>query len=129
MPNYPKEQLQELYKDLPETLQEALFSEKVADNINEVCKKNKVEGKEVSEITKNIGYVFSGLLAPSEFRKTLEEEMGLDKKTSGNIASEIEALVFLPLKKELEGLYQEKIKKPNKKESSKKDKYREVTAE
>ncbi len=32
MPNYPKEQLRELYKDLPKDLQKATFSEEVAAN-------------------------------------------------------------------------------------------------
>ncbi len=126
MPDYPKEQLWELYKDLPETLKEALFSDKVADNIHEICRKNEIE--EANEISKNIGYVFSGLLPPSEFKKVLEKEIGLNKKKAEKVSSEIARFVFLPLRKNLENLYEEKIKAEKEKASGKpkkKDQYRE----
>jgi len=63
MPDYPKEQLRELYKDLPKDLQKATFSEEVATNIQEVCAENNITDDDVIfDITKNIGYVFLGLL-------------------------------------------------------------------
>ncbi len=129
MPDYPKEQLWELYQDLPETLQKALFSEEVADNIYEICQKNKIE--KANEISRNIGYVFSGLLPPSEFKGVLSEEIGLDKKKAESVSTEIERFIFLPLKKNLEALYKEKIKgkkikkKASSKKTKKKDSYRE----
>jgi len=111
MLSYPKEQLRELYKDLPKDLQKATFSEKVAANIQEVCKENGVADDDIIfDITKNIGYVFLGLLAPNEFSDVLEKELKIEKKKAEQISSEITRFIFLPLKKSLEALYQIKIK-------------------
>ncbi len=111
MPNYPKEQLWELYKDLPEDLKKATFSKEVAANIQEICFKNKITNDDlVFDITKNIGYVFLGLLAPNEFSDVLEKELKLNKKIAEQITSEIVRFIFLPLKKSLEALYQIEIK-------------------
>ena len=115
MPNYPKEQLQELYKDLPKDLQKATFSKEVAENIQEICSKNKVTDNDlVFDITKNVGYVFLGLLSPHEFSDALEEELKIDKETAKQIASGMTRFVFLPLKKSLEALYQTEIKSKEK---------------
>jgi len=111
MPNYPKEQLRELYKDLPKDLQKATFSEEVAANIQEVCAENSITDDDVIfDITKNIGYVFLGLLAPNEFSNVLEKELKIEKKKAEQISSELTRFIFLPLKKSLEALYQIKIK-------------------
>ena len=134
MPDYPKEQLWELYKDLPKDLQKATFSEEVAANIQEICKKNGITDDDVIfDITKNIGYVFLGLLAPNEFSDVLEKELKIEKKKAKQISSEITRFIFLPLKKSLEALYQIKIKagaktevKETEKRPKKIDKYKET---
>jgi len=137
MPNYPKEQLRELYKDIPKDLQKATFSEEVAANIQEVCKKNDITDNDVIfDITKNIGYVFLGLLAPNEFSDVLEKELKMEKKKAKQVSSEITRFVFLPLKKSLEALYQIEIKpgiktkikeaKETEKRPKKIDKYKET---
>ncbi len=135
MPDYPKEQLRELYKDLPKDLQKATFSEEVAANIQEVCKENGITDDDVIfDITKNIGYVFLGLLAPNEFSDVLEKELKIEKKKAKQISSEITRFIFLPLKKSLEALYQIEIKaekiqmeKKTEEKPKRKDKYREIT--
>jgi len=138
MPDYPKEQLRELYKDLPKDLQKATFSEEVAANIQEVCKENGIADDDVIfDITKNIGYVFLGLLAPNEFSGVLEKELKIEKKKAEQVSSEITRFVFLPLKKSLEALYQIKIKagaktkieetEETERKPKKIDKYRETT--
>lgn len=138
MPNYPKEQLRELYKDLPKDLQKATFSKEVAVNIQEICTENDITNDDVIfDITKNIGYVFLGLLAPNEFSDVLEKELKIEKEKAEQISSEITRFVFLPVRKSLEALYQAKIKTSSKlkkgdkpeakvKKPKKKDLYREV---
>ena len=111
MPNYPKEQLRELYKDLPKGLQKATFSEEVAANIQEVCKESDITDDDIIfDITKNIGYVFLGLLPPNEFSGVLKKELKIENKKAEQVSSEITRFIFLPLKKSLESLYQTKIK-------------------
>jgi len=142
MPDYPKEQLWELYKNLPKDLQKTTFSKEVAANIQEICTKNEVTDDDlIFDITKNIGYVFLGLLPPNELSDVLEKELKIEKSKAEQIASEITRFVFLPVKKSLEALYKIEIKpgvKPKvtslpsetelpKKKPKKGDKYREPT--
>ena len=135
MPDYPKEQLWELYKSLPEDLQKAIFSQEVADNIQKICLENGVKNDDaIFNISKNIGYVFLGLLAPDEFESVLEKELKIEKDKAKKISSQISRFVFLPVKKSLEALYKIEIKpelketekEENKEKPKRKDKYREV---
>lgn len=106
MPNYPKEQLWQLYKNLPKDLQEATFSKEVAQNINEICTKNGIIDEDaILKVAKNVGYVFLGLLPPNEFSYILEKELELGKSKAELIAAEITRFVFLPVRNSLEALY------------------------
>lgn len=111
MPDYPKDQLWQLYKELPKDLQEAGFSEKVTQNIHEICAKNDISDEDIIfDVIKNVGYVFLGLLPPNELQDILEYELKIEKVKAEKIANEISRFVFLPLKKSLEALYKIKIK-------------------
>ena len=118
MPKYSKEQLWELYKELPEELQEAIFSQKTADSIYDSCKKNGVEREEkISQISKNVGYVLIGLASPEEFKGILSKEIKLKKETAKKIYQKINDSVFFPVKGSLEKIYNIKIKIESKPEN------------
>lgn len=140
MPDYPREQLLQLYKDLPNDLQEAIYSEENALNIREICIKNGISDEStILDITRNIGYVFLGLLLPNEFSYILEKEVNLEKNKAELVASEINRFIFMPVRTSLEALYKIEIKptiKPDatlsqkiskSKGEAKKDSYREST--
>ena len=113
MPDYSKEQLQQLYADLPEDLQEAIYSEQNARNIQEICTKNGVADDDlIYEITKNTGHVLLGLLSPNDFSGVLENELKLKKKTAEQIAAGITRFIFFPVRVKLEALYKTVIKSP-----------------
>ncbi len=110
MLDYPKEQLRQLYKNLPKDLQEAGFSKENAKNIHEICTKNGITDEGVIfDVAKNTGYVFLGLLPPNEFSYILEKDLELEKSKAELIASEITRFVFLPVRSSLEALYKMKI--------------------
>jgi hypothetical protein len=110
MPDYPPEQLWALYHDFPKDLQEALFAETSTRNISTACAKGKItENDTIFQITKQVGYVLLGLLSPNELATTLEEELNLDKNASEYISSQINNLIFLPVKSSLGALYNIKI--------------------
>ena len=111
MPEYPKEQLSQLYKDLPKDLKEALFSEENSRNLREICFKNGVRDEDIIfEIIKNLGYVFLGLLVPNELQDVLEKGLKIEKSKAEQITSEISRFIFLPIKNSLETLYNIEIK-------------------
>jgi len=137
MAEYTKEQLEELYNQLPEDLQKAVFSQKIGEKIQKTCYENKIiDQKDFLKILKNVGYVFLGLLSPEEFKDVLEKKLKV--KNAKRVWQTINNEVFMELKQSLEALYQNKIEfqkieilNPVKAESEKPkpqetDKYREL---
>jgi len=108
MLEYPPEQLWPLYEKLPKDLQEAIFSEKTADLIYDICTRNGLE-KEMSEIARLTGYVLLGLLPPDEFEKTLKEELKLKNNIAKGVNQEITRFIFFPLRTTLEMIYKIEI--------------------
>ena len=112
MPKYPREQILELYKNLPEKLKEVASSPETSEIIYNTCKENGVkENEKISEIARNVGYVLFGLSSPLEFKKALLQEIKLKKKSAENISATINNLVFFPIKDILEKLYDIEIKR------------------
>ena len=109
MAEYTKEQLWELYEQLPEDLQEAVFSEDIGNKVQRICYDNNIiDNKVFIEILKNVGYVFLGLLSPSDFSDVLEKELKINR--AKEVYARINNEVFAELKESLEGLYETKIK-------------------
>jgi len=135
MQEYPKEQLWELYENLPKELQRAIFSDKNADLIYEICFRNNVKDDDlIPKIAKAVNYVLLGLLPPNELMQVLEKELdNVSQKQLKQIILEINGFVFLPVKEILESLYNiemgsKELKKEEEKGKNllkKKDKYRE----
>lgn len=134
MADYSKEELWELYEQLPEDLKKATFSEEVGQTIQNICLKGGIAGEDlIFNITKNVGYVFLGLLSPDEFLDILEKELKIEKDKAETINSQITTAIFIPLKNSLEKLYGIKIEagrtKPVEEKTSepkKEDGYREI---
>ena len=131
---YTHEELQKLYKELPEELQEVIWSEETSNNIYNICERNNI--KENFTIAKLTGRVLLGILAPKKLQEAMEEELKIETEKAREITWEINRFIFRPVRPFLEKLYEtettqftappvptkEKIKtekKPNK------DKYRE----
>ncbi len=107
---YTKDQIWELYAKLPEELKDAFFSEKTGDDIYNICERNGVENKKISEIAKNIGFVIVGALPLDELQDVLEKEIELDADTAKKVFYQSYRFIFFPIKKQLEGLYKIDIK-------------------
>ncbi len=128
--DYTKEQLWDLYKQLPKDLQRATFSEEIGQKIRNVCLENEVtEDNLILGVTKTVGYVFLGLLSPNKFSSILQQEFKIEEEKADRITAEITAEIFFSLKETLEALYEIKIENPKippKKDLIKKaDSYRE----
>ena len=133
MPNYTQEQLQKLYKKLPEELQEAIYSEETAEHIWNICDRNGIEL--ISSLAEKVGNVLVGVLPPDKLQETIEQELKLEKETAKQVTREINRFIFYPVRIELEKLYETEItpfttastttKEKSSKKPSVKDIYRE----
>jgi len=100
---YTREQLQKLYKELPEELQDAIYSEKTADSIYDICERNDIEEKSI--VAKLVGRVFLGLIPPDEFQQILTKELKIGELVAKEVTREITRFIFYPVKPLLEQLH------------------------
>lgn len=125
---YNQDQMWKLYERLPEELKETIFSEGTADSIFDICVKNGVNDKRISEVARYTGRVLLGVLPPTELQKTIEKEIKLEEGAAKNIVQEINRIIFAPVRSELARLYKKElpqIPREKIKKSSKADTYRE----
>jgi hypothetical protein len=109
---YTKEELWKIIEKLPDELKEAVFSEKTAEDIFNICTRNGIEDERMSKVAKYVGRVLMGLLPPSEFEETLEKEVGIEKEVAKGVRREVEMLIFYPVRTRLEEIYKIEIVPP-----------------
>jgi len=93
-----------MYKELPEELQEALFSIEGADQIDAICEEFGI-AESSQGVTKQIGNVLLGIIPAQEFENVLIKEIGLKKTTAQQVGRRIYRAIFYPVKMELEQLH------------------------
>ena len=101
MAEYSKEQLWELYEQLPENLKQAVFSVEIGELIKKICDESDLKDS-YSTVLKQVGYVFLGILSPNEFKETLENPIAFTR---------INNEVFLNFKNDLDLLYETDIER------------------
>jgi len=112
MPAYSKEQLNNLFDQLPEELQETIFSLDTSENILNVCRTYGLLSEEVGQISECVGQVLMGLLPPSDFQRAIQDRVGIPEVLARAVTREIHRFVFYPVRPALEELYKIEIAKP-----------------
>ena len=135
MPQYSKQQILKLYKNLPEELKDALEAESTMQAIEKYSKQYQFSAEQTSKLVDLIRNVLLGLLPVNEFEQELEKELKLKKPIVKKIAFEIQRFIFYPVRKSLSEIYKTEIgitpglenkpKSKPKKRTMKKDSYRE----
>jgi len=102
--NLSKDEFRELYMKLPEDLQDAIFAPETGENIEAICKRNKIDELMGFMINK-IGDVYLGLLPPDNLFADIEKQM--EGKTGiKQIVLEIKNFLLYQYKESLEKVYQ-----------------------
>ncbi len=112
MPTYSKEQLNKLFDQLPEELQETVFSLETSENILNVCRTYGLLSEEVGQIAEYVGQVLMGVLPPSDFQKTIQDKLEIPEVLARAVTREINRFVFYPVKPSLETIYKMEIASP-----------------
>ncbi|KKS34343.1 MAG: hypothetical protein UV22_C0011G0020 [Parcubacteria group bacterium GW2011_GWA2_42_35] len=111
---YTQEELRERYLKLPKQLQDALFSVDSAEAIRQIGEKHKLMIDKIGLLADETGYVMLGLTHPKDFISRIVERLGVDQKTSRELAEEINEKIFSPVREHLKKLHGlgEEIEKP-----------------
>lgn len=103
---YNRGQFAKLLKNLPDELQDALFSAATTENIVNACRRNELSSNLTPRVSDEVGKVLMGITLPKDFQQALQKQVGLKPAVAQNIAQEINRLVFYPVKAQLEEIHQ-----------------------
>ena len=98
---YTQEDYDGIYKQLPQELQDAIFSMHTADVIREECAKYGIKDDRVSDVGGNVGDVLMGLVPPEELQDVLKENVEMPEVVAVAIADEIVREVVNPVRQHL----------------------------
>jgi len=105
MSEYTREQLNKLYKELPDELKNWIATDDTNNKIYQVLKDNDILDDrcgQISDLTRNVLF---GLLPPGNFQESLEKNVKLKKDLAKKITQEINRFIFFPIKPILNNLY------------------------
>lgn len=112
MQSIPREQIIKRIQSLPETLQDAYFSEKTADAIGKTCRLRDIDEDLMSIIARLTGRILVGYLRPESFVAEIQKETGVSEMTAQLVAHDIDGEVFSNVRLELKKLYPPIIQTP-----------------
>lgn len=102
MQNFTDEQIGQMYDDLPEDLQEAIFSVETTRIVTELGKKYALAIDKIGDLANETGMVMLGVAHPKDFVANLEMRLEVDKNKAQAIAGDINDLVFRPVRDSLQ---------------------------
>ncbi|MDP2930426.1 MAG: hypothetical protein Q8N56_02335 [bacterium] len=106
MTEYTREQLNKVYKGLPQELKDWTSSEEMNNSIYQVFEENDILDNRANIISALIRNTLYGLSSPERFYDSLINEVGLDQNLAKKVGQEINRFVFFPVKELLAQLYQ-----------------------
>jgi len=98
-----KKQFDELYKKLPENLQDAIYAEETGQNVEEICERNKIP-ELFGFLIDGILSVYLGVLPLDNFLAAVGEKTA-NKSGSKQILSEIDHFLIIPFKDSIVKIY------------------------
>ncbi|MDP3934980.1 MAG: hypothetical protein Q8Q46_02080 [Candidatus Giovannonibacteria bacterium] len=105
-------EIMERYKDLPEDIQQALFSSATSDAILAIGKKNGLAIDKIGELVDETGLVMLGITSPSDYVKNLVSRLSVTQEKARAIAEEINQKVFQPVRESLKKIHGLAAEKP-----------------
>jgi hypothetical protein len=95
---YTKDYFWEIYKQLPEDLKDALFSDKNNEVVTHICTQAGLNEEQLAIVAKFTGRVIMGLLPLNEFPITLELELNISQDLANQINRQIYISIFKHLR-------------------------------
>ena len=102
---HTREQLREIYKNLPEEIKDALDSVELLDLIEEIGKKFHLHIDQQGKISNEIGLMLFGITRPENFIDKLIKAVELTPEVAGEITKELNTKIFFPIRKSIERVH------------------------
>lgn len=112
MQDIPQEKVIKRFQSLPESLQEAIFSQSGTDTVRKSCVLRDIPKSKISLIDQLTGRVLLGYLQPEGFAFEIQKEAGIDALKATQVAHDIDTEIFSEVRLELKKLYPPTIQTP-----------------
>lgn len=99
--SYTKEQLWEQYQDIPEKIQELLFSVDHAEAIEKIGEKHHLHLDQLDILSQEIGLILLGLERPENFLTKIRTEINIPIEVAGEIVKDVNTEIFFPIRESL----------------------------
>src|SRR3989338_3477054 len=105
MKNFTEEQIEIMYKNLPNDLKTVFFSANKDETIESIGRKHNLTIDKIGELANETGMVMLGVTHPNEFIGNLAERLEVDKEKARAIAGEINEQVFKKVRESLRKIH------------------------
>jgi len=103
--SYSKEQLYEIYRGLPEEIQDVMASMNSTYTIRTIGQKYGLHIDKIGELSDEIGLTMLGLTKSDDFLVHIKNRLQLDQTTAEQITREVNEQIFLPIRESLMKLH------------------------
>jgi len=105
MKNFTEEQIEIMYKNLPNDLKTVFFSANKDETIESIGRKHNLTIDKIGELANETGMVMLGVTHPNEFIGNLADRLEVDKEKARAIAGEINEQVFKKVRESLRKIH------------------------
>jgi|SRR3989338_141325 len=105
MKNFTEEQIEIMYKNLPNDLKTVFFSANKDETIESIGRKHNLTIDKIGELANETGMVMLGVTHPNEFIGNLAERLEVDKEKARAIAGDINEQVFKKVRESLRKIH------------------------
>lgn len=100
-----QEETQKRFKQLPESLREAIFSAEITETLIAIGKKYGLGLDKVGDLSTETNLVMLGVTHPNQYISSLQQTLGIERDVARNIAQEVNTQVFAKIREELRKLH------------------------
>lgn len=105
---HTKEQLYEIYRGLPEEIQDVMASMDSTYAIRTIGQKHQLHIDQIGELADAVGLVMLGLEKTDKLLSNIQTRLKIDQTTANAIAREVNEQIFLPIRESLQKLHENK---------------------
>ena len=105
MKNFTEEQIETMYKNLPNDLKTVFFSANKDETIESIGRKHSLTIDKIGDLANETGMVMLGVTHPNEFIGNLADRLEIDKEKARAIAQEINEQIFKKVRESLRKIH------------------------
>src|SRR3989344_3825390 len=105
MKNFTEEQIAQMYDNLPEDLNEAVFSVDMSEVVEKIGRGHQLSIDKIGDLANETGMVMLGVTHPNEFIGNLADRLEVDKEKARAIGGEINEQIFKKVRESLRKIH------------------------